>query len=231
MRKSIKYSQNFLKDISLIKQLIDKSTLNSSDVVYEIGAGKGIITKILASKCKEVIAIETDPTLVEELKKKFSESLNIKIVDSNFLNFDLPKHAYKVFSNIPFNITSDVVRKLIFAPMPPSDSYLIIQKEAALKFSGYPYSSESLFSVLIKPWFKPNLMHTFRKNDFLPKPSVDTVLYRLTKREKPLIEERESQLYKDFVSYVFNRSVPNLKKGLGKIFTNSQLSNLKKDFG
>ena len=229
LRNSIKYSQNFLKDQNLAEQLVANSSITNSDVVYEIGSGKGIITEILASHCKSVIAIETDPNLAIKLKQKFQHASNVQIQEIDFLVYSLPKYNYKVFSNIPFNITASIVRKLVYAPVPPEDCYLIIQQEAAIKLAGTP-DKEMLFSILIKPLFELSIIHHFKRTDFIPEPNVSIVLLRIHKRNVPLILEGQNSMYKDFVSYAFNRSIPDLRNGMKHIFTSNQFSRLARDF-
>lgn len=228
-RKSVLFSQNLLRDSGLIEKLVNDSSLTSDDTVYEIGAGKGIITEVLASHCKNVVAIENDPQFVSQLKQRFASHSNVTIVQGNFLDYLLPKSSYKVFSNIPFNITSDIVRKLVYADTPPTDSYLITQYEAALKFAGSPFGKESLSSVQIKPWFELSIEYQFKKSDFTPEPNVKIVLLRIAKRQEPLISDDQSKVFKDFVAYVFNRSMPNIKVGLKHIFTGNQISRIAKD--
>ncbi|MBI2595402.1 23S ribosomal RNA methyltransferase Erm [Candidatus Daviesbacteria bacterium] len=223
MRKSIRYSQNFLKDKRLIQELVDNSSLAQNDVVFEIGSGKGIITEVLASHCKNVVAIESDPRLVNNLRTKFQHYQNVQVQSANILAYNLPNYEYKVFSNIPFNITADIIRKLIYAHTPPNDCYLIIQREAALKFAG-TVSKETLFSVLNKPWYEFSITHQFSSSDFIPEPNVSIVLLRIQKRKEALITNDQKQIYKNFVAFTFNRSIPNLKKGLQNIFSSTQYS-------
>ena len=98
-------SQNFIRDPRLVAALIERSSLGPDDLVYEIGPGKGIITAQLARCCKRVIAIEKDPALALMLQKKFGHQPNLTIYNADFLRQPLPHQPYKVFSNIPFNIT------------------------------------------------------------------------------------------------------------------------------
>ena len=206
----LSHSQNFLRDPKLVENLVQNSSLEN-DVVIEIGPGKGIITAVLAKHCKRVLAVEADKNLYLELKDKFSSFPNIEIYHQNFLEFSLPKYDYKVFSNIPFNITADIVRKLFDSENSPVDSYLIMQKEAAEKYGGF--KSETLFSILHKPWFVFSKVYEFQKNDFSPRPAVDTVLLRIEKLERPLVENRNAEAFRDFVAFGFSSM-----KGLYKCF-------------
>ena len=178
----LSHSQNFLQSKELVEKLVEGSSLNKDDFAIEVGPGKGIITDALAKRCSKVLAIEADEKLYVELIDRFDSHENIEIKNQDFLESDLPKGEYKVFSNIPFNITSDLVRKLLDSENPPSDSYLIIQKDAAERFAGF--AGETLFSVLYKPWFEFSIEHEFKRSDFVPNPSVDTVLLWIKKIEK-----------------------------------------------
>ncbi len=115
-RRSILYSQNFLKSPSLVDQLLNKSDIRANDTVYEIGPGKGIITERLAQRCRQVIAIEKDSELMDTLRSRFTSTTNIRIHSGDFLEYRLPNNSYKIFANIPFNITSAVVTHLTSTP-------------------------------------------------------------------------------------------------------------------
>lgn len=225
----IKYSQNFLSSSRLVERLISKSSIGPQDVVYEIGPGKGIITEQLAKRAAKVVAIEKDKKLYEGLKKKFLNSQKVKIHYGDFLRWNLPNQLYKVFSNIPFNVTADIICKLTSAFIPPEDAYLIVQEEAAKKFAGAPYGKERQYSLLLKPWFEIKILYHFRGTDFYPIPKVNIVLLQIKKREIPLVEKEQAQVYRDFIVYGFNRWKPNLKKSLEKVFSYKQFKKLSRD--
>lgn len=232
MRKRIAYSQNFIKDNNLISRLLDKSLITKDDIVYEIGAGQGIITDELVKRCHKVIAFEIDNNLYQKLIYRFKNNKNIEIKSGNFLNYTLPYTSYKVFSNIPFNITSAVIKKLTQGQNPPEDTYLIVQEEAAVKFMGKPWDDKnSQIATLLKPWFEMALIYHFEKNDFFPKPMVDVVLMKITKKVKPIINLKDKRKYEDFVVYTYNQFKPNVKEGLSNIFERKHLTKVMNDLG
>jgi len=225
-----RYSQNFLRNKELVKKILNKSNIRGIDLVLEIGPGKGIITDEIAKRCKKIIAIEKDRKLYELLKRKFKEKQKIKLILGDFLNYNLPKKQYKIFSNIPFDLTADIVSKITSAKNSPEHAYLIVQKEAAKKFIGFPYSKKTqMYTLLLKPWFDIKVVYSFKKTDFKPMPQVDTVLIHIKKRKKPLIKRDQKKLYQDFIVYGFSQWKPTLKKALQKIFTYKQLKRLSKD--
>ena len=232
MRKRIAYSQNFLKNKGLISDLINKSSITNEDIVYEIGAGQGIITHELLKKAKKVIAFEIDKNLFNKLTQRFENERLVELKQGNFLTHSLPSCSYKVFSNIPFNITSEVIKKLTQANNPPEDAYLIIQKEAASKFIGKPIDiKNSQISILLKPLFELSIFYEFENNDFFPKPNVDTVLLRIKKRNKPLIQHKNIESYENLITYAFNQFKPNVTKGLSDLYGKETILKLSKELG
>lgn len=227
---NLQHSQNFLRDPKLVQELIQKSSLRKEDTVLDIGAGKGIITELLAKSVKSVIAIEPDIKLHSYLQDKFKEYRNVHIQKIDFLKSDLPKEQYKVFSNIPFGITADIIKKLLGAQNSPEDSYLIVQEEAAKKYAGKPYARETLLSILHKPWFNFSVVYNFKRNDFTPIPQVNSVLLRIEKLKKPLISQHTATVFKDFVAFGFTSVRPNLKKGYKNVFGHIQFLKLADEF-
>jgi 23S rRNA (adenine-N6)-dimethyltransferase len=225
---NISHSQNFLRDPRQVERLISLSSVGPDDIVYEIGAGKGIITEQLACRCRQVVAIEKDPALVEKLLQRFTAFPNVSICAGDFLEFSLPRQPYKVFANIPFNITHDIVTKLTSTICAPQDIYLGMQREAANKFCGVP--RETLYAVLLKPWFESDVIYHFRRSDFIPAPHVDVVMLRLNKRGPPLISSCDRQLFRDFAVHGFTTRQPTLRHIFRDIFTHRQLKQISGEF-
>jgi 23S rRNA (adenine-N6)-dimethyltransferase len=228
-RQSIFYSQNFLKDPRLVASLLDRCHIGHDDIVYEIGPGKGIITEQLALRCARVVAIEKDPRLSAILIQKFADMPNVAIHEGDFLYYRLPRKPYKVFANIPFNITKALVNRLTAVENPPEEAYLAMQKEAADMFLGKP--RESLCTVLLKPWFAMEIVHRFRRKDFVPEPQVDVVMLRLRKRGPPLVNRANKQCFRDFVVYGFTTWQPAPGCILKGIFTGQQLKHVRRALG
>jgi 23S rRNA (adenine-N6)-dimethyltransferase len=223
------YAQHFLQDPRLVASLLDRCNIGHNDVVYEIGPGKGMITEQLALRSKQVVAIEKDPRLSALLLQKFAHMPNVTIHEGDFLHHRLPRKPYKVFANIPFNITRAIVTRLTAAHYSPDDAYLAMQKEAADMLLGKPH--ESLYTVLLKPWFEVEIVHRFRRKDFVPKPRVDVVMLRLRKRGPPLVSRADRQCFRDFVVYSFTTWRPALGSILKGIFTGQQLKHIRRELG
>lgn len=210
--RRVRYSQNFLHSRRLVDHLVRRSTIDSDDVVVEIGPGRGIITERLARSCHQVLAIEKDSRLAAQLRTRFADSGNVVVFAADFLSFRLPLSRYKIFASIPFNITSAIITKVTGLPFPVEDAYLVVQREAAAKLLGE--GRESLAAILLKPWFEPTILHHFQRDDFTPPPQVEVVLLRLRKRGPPMIASDRADSFRDFVVYLFSSWKPTVRAGL-----------------
>jgi 23S rRNA (adenine-N6)-dimethyltransferase len=225
--KQILLAQNFLRSSKLARSLLDASSIGSRDIVYEIGPGRGIITTELAQIAHKVIAIEKDPNLARQLRQRFQDVDNVQIIANDFLVYHIHDREYKIFANIPYNITACIVRKIFYTSPMPSEAYLIMQKEAAEKFSGGPH--ETQFSVLAKPLFDIQIIRELRRTDFEPVPNSDSVLLRIKKRPSSLIRKEDTFLYHSFVCYGFGMWKNSLKLIFKPVFTYQQWKHLSKD--
>lgn len=226
--QQIALAQNFLRSSVLARRLLDASSVTPLDTVYEIGPGRGAITAALACVARKVVAIEKDPLLAQELCTRFQDVDNVQIIKGDFLRFRIPDQEYKVFANIPYNLTADIIRKILYAHPVPREAYIIVQKEAAQKFSGSP--KETRFSILAKASFDIRIVCKLRRTDFIPAPNVDSVLLHIRKRCPPLVCEEDISLYHHFVRFGFGRWKKNLKLAFKPIFTYEQWKHLAKDF-
>jgi 23S rRNA (adenine-N6)-dimethyltransferase len=219
------YSQNQTVNKNLIKSLIDQTGISRGDLVYDIGAGCGNITEALLTKGARVISIEKDSKLYRKCQQRFLNSEAVSLHHADFLHWEFsPGHKYKVFANIPFIRTAAIVKKLLFDDNPPEDCYLIMQKEAALKYAGIP--KETLASLLIKPIFWVDIVYHFKRKDFYPVPAIDIVLIQFEKRKFRLIPGSYNGIYRDFVVFCRELSAGNINKLLKDLFIDPQIKQI-----
>lgn len=216
-------SQNFLYSRTLINNLVRNSSIGQKDIVLEIGPGKGFITSELLKVSRKVIAVELDSKLVLHLDRLLGSENNLELHNGNFLDFPLPEGPYKVFANVPFSIEGEIVRKLLDTNNSPTDCYLVVMKELAQRLSGTPH--ENQFSLKHKPWFEFSIYHNFKKSDFIPQPSVNSVMWRITKIEKPILPLEERREWERFIEIGFGSGTP-VKQNLRKILTKEQVDHL-----
>lgn len=229
--RKLSHSQNYFKNSEFVCNLIDKTAISNNDLVVEIGPGKGIITSELAKTASKVIGVEYDRQLAINLKSKFENISKIEIVEADFLKWNLPKPPYKVFANIPFNMTADIVNKLLNSLTPPEATYLIMQDKAAERFIGHPVGVNTQASILLQPFYNMSILTKIDRSQFEPMPSVDVVLAGFETRDNPVIDTKYRQIYRDFVIYGYNQWQPTLLDAFREVFTNKQLGVISRNLG
>jgi 23S rRNA (adenine-N6)-dimethyltransferase len=228
MKPTLRFSQNFLHSPQFVKSLLAKTDITDKDTVYDIGAGKGIVTSALASKCHTVIAVEADQRLVATLQKNLQDYSNVLVYQGSFLDLPLPQTPYKVFANIPFNLSADILHKLVEAPNPPVATYLVVQKEFAQKLlSGGSYTSQ--LAVLLGVQFEVRIVEEISSTNFYPVPKVTSVFVEILYRQSPLVPAPDLQLFRNFVMYTYNSFKPVIYEALSSIFNRREFAQVAKD--
>ncbi|MBN2074678.1 MAG: methyltransferase domain-containing protein [Dehalococcoidales bacterium] len=219
------YSQNQIVNRQILKQLIDQSGIHAGDTVYDIGCGTGTISRVLLDKGARVIGVEKDVELYRKCRAKFITEDRFELYIIDFLQMDFPpKSTYKVFSNIPFLHTAEIINKLLYCDNPPEDCYLVLEKRAAERYTGI--GGETLQSLLLKPLFWADVVWHFIAGDFFPVPGVDIVLAQFEKRQCRLVSAKDYRAYREFVTFFRNRADKPVKKVLRELFTWTQFRRL-----
>ena len=203
MARRHEYAQHFLRSPRLVAELIGHSNIRKNDTVYDLGAGSGVITSVLAGRCKKVVAVEIEPKALFKLRQNLGHVDNVEIITRSILDLALPTEPYKIFANIPFNLSAGVVRQFTETDLPPRSMYLITQKQFARKLVPGNDHFTSQLSAEIGPWFTARIRKPLRKTDFTPPPAVDTVLLEIKPRETPLIDHDAAADYRTFVGDCF----------------------------
>jgi len=186
------FGQNFLKNEGIADKIVEAADLGNEDIVIEIGPGTGILTERLVSKSKEVWAIEKDFDLVTKLKKNISAK-NLKLIHQDALWFDLSLlSSYKVVANIPYNITSPLIRKFIEGDQKPELMVLMVQKEVAERICAKSGNSErGLLTLIVEFYADAEILFEVPRKEFYPAPNVDSAVIKLkVKSEKLKVDEK-----------------------------------------
>lgn len=219
MKRLADYSQYFLRSPDLIKELIGHTSIRKNDMVLDIGAGSGTIASVLARRVRWVVAIETEPRMADKLRDNMRRYPNVDVVEKDFLEMDLPTVPYKIFANIPFHISSPIIRKLTDTDRPPKAAFLIVQKQFARKLVVSDRHFTGQVGAAIAPWFTVRIRRPLRRTDFWPHPNVDTVLMELKPRPEPLVPRELQAEYQEFTRRNFAdfksfQKLPRAKVGL-----------------
>ncbi|MBN1778051.1 MAG: rRNA adenine N(6)-methyltransferase family protein [Clostridiales bacterium] len=219
-------SQHFLTNGRLLSRIVSLSTINQNDAVLEIGTGKGHLAGVLAGRCKTLYTIEIDPKLYRQARRRLQAYSNISLRCGDFLKSAPPRNKpYKVFANIPFSITAQIIRKLSSACNPPLEMWLVMDKGAAKYCLGSP--RETLLSLLLKPKWNMRIAYYFRREDFHPSPPVDTVLVHFFLKQPADIPPSQWKRYERFIRHGLRYGL----HGSNRLLTNKQISQALKHTG
>ncbi len=181
--------QHWLNDEASLLAMCDAAELTADDVVLEIGPGLGSLTKLLVQRVKKVVAVEFDNLLAIGLPDRVKVD-NLEVQSQDILSFDftsLPPD-YKVVANIPYYLTSNLIRVLSETPNSPSVAILLIQKEVAERVAAEP-GDMSLLSVTAQYYWQVGLGPIVPAELFTPPPKIDSQILILLRREKLLFPE------------------------------------------
>jgi 16S rRNA (adenine1518-N6/adenine1519-N6)-dimethyltransferase len=183
---SRRLGQNFLVNEGVLKKIIKAANLSKEDVVLEVGPGIGNLTLELAKRVKKVIAVEKDRRMCQILKELLEDWNigNVEIVNKDILKlepktYNLKPKTYKVVANIPYYLTSPLIRKFLEAKYPPKEMILMVQKEVAQRICAKP-PDMSILAVSVQFYAEPKIISFVSKKSFWPSPKVDSATLRIT---------------------------------------------------
>ncbi|MFH0807179.1 MAG: 16S rRNA (adenine(1518)-N(6)/adenine(1519)-N(6))-dimethyltransferase RsmA [Elusimicrobiota bacterium] len=185
--KRIKFGQNYLVDKKIAENIVDCAQLTPEDTVIEIGPGQGVLTELIAPKVSKLICVEIDPELVVKLKNSFKNQKNTEIVHADFLNWTLPGSAtkvskYKLISNLPYYITSPILRKTLAAEG-WSWAVFMVQKEVGERIlADLGTRHYGVLTLIVKYYSAVEKGFDVDKSCFKPVPEVDSTVLKFTRK-------------------------------------------------
>ena len=215
-----KFGQNFLIDKNILLKIISIIDLNNLDIL-EIGPGSGKLTDhIILKKPNKLTLIEIDKDLALDLKDKYSKLNHIQVLNADILEINLRENYELVISNLPYNISSQIIVKLALLNKSPDRLILMFQKEFAQRLLDKKINS---INSLIRCFYDVKLSFNVSKNCFRPIPKVDSSVLVFSKKNKRLIRENEVNDFIVFKRHLFSHKRKSLKNLLRQY-------NLEKDF-
>jgi len=197
--------QNFLVDSELRDAIAEAAGIRPDDEVLEVGAGAGTLTIALATRARKVVAVELDASLMPALRDVLASYENVEVVQADILRFDVsrsfPDGGELVVGNIPYNLTGELIRKLLDQPPRPRRLSLVVQKEVAERWTAT--TGASLATVAVQVFAVPRTVMTIPASSFTPVPKVDSALVILDVREKPAVEVDDLSGFFRFVEAIF----------------------------
>lgn len=197
MKAKKSFGQNWLRDDYTLDLIVDSAGLTLTDTVLEIGPGLGTLTNKLVQKAGKVVAVEADQDLIPYLLDQAAKVNNLDIVVGDILKYDLRKlpDNYKVVANIPYYLTSNLIRTLLEANNPPTVMVLLVQKEVAERIVAVP-GQMSVLSFGVQYYAEAEIVAPVAKELFDPVPKVDSAIIKITRRDQPVFEADTKKLFK-----------------------------------
>ena len=216
-----RFSQNFLRDLRVVEKILAAAELVAEDRVLEIGPGLGVLTRRLASLCKEVQVIEIDRDLALELKA--GGDLDVDIHEGDALKMDwrelLREPPWKMVANLPYNISSPLFFKILDNRDLFERLVLMFQKEFAARLCAQPGNKDyGIPSVFCRQYFDVSPVAVVPPTSFFPAPKVSSMVLVLTPLNKPRVAVADEKLFFQVVRGAFaqrRKTLPNSLKGFG----------------
>ena len=219
LRPDKSLGQNFLTDPNILAKIVQIGDISDNDTVLEIGAGLGHLTAFLAQSARAVTAVELDERFLPILSERLSSYPNISLVQDDILQLDtsslMQDDGYLVVANIPYYITSRIIRKLLEAKHKPREIILTIQYEVAQRVCSST-GKLSLLAISVRMYGNPELELRIPAGAFYPPPKVDSAVIRIVLHPEPLLPETQRELFFTLVKAGFLHKRKTLRNSLSK---------------
>lgn len=206
--------QHWLFDSKSLGDICDAANLNPKDTVLEIGPGLGPLTTELVNRVKQVVAIELDTYLADHLADRV-KAKNLQIIHGDIMSFDLASlpSGYKVVANVPYYITSKIIKLLLESPTPPHLAVLLVQKEVAERLAAKP-GAMSILAISAQLYANVRLGTVVTADKFDPPPKVDSQVVILQRHPRPLFDDLDLKLFFRLVKAGFGEKRKTLRNSL-----------------
>lgn len=209
--------QNFLVDSGALKEVLQAAEIDRQASVLEIGPGLGSLTRLLARQARRVVAVELDENLLPPLYQVLAPYSNVEIVQGDILAHDparlMGEAGYRVVANIPYYITSALIRHLLEARFKPQRLVLTVQREVAERICAGP-GDLSLLALSVQVYGKPRIAARIPAGAFYPVPKVDSAVVRVDLAEQPAIPPADLEAFFRLAKAGFSQKRKTLRNSL-----------------
>ena len=217
LRADKSLGQNFLQDPSALEKIVRAAEIQEDDCVLEIGPGLGSLTRYLAVSSRIVAAVELDPDLLPPLQAVLAPYPNVRVIHGDILDLSIAdlvdQPGYIVAANIPYNITSAIIRHLLESEPKPRRIVLTIQKEVAERICAAP-GDLSLLALSVQVYGKPSIAARIPAGSFHPVPNVDSAVLRIDIHSQPLIPQEMLPVFFKLIKAGFSQKRKTLRNSL-----------------
>ncbi|ALM10136.1 MAG TPA: ribosomal RNA small subunit methyltransferase A [Candidatus Peribacter riflensis] len=214
LRLNTDLGQHFLLDGSILDRIIETAQLRPVDTVVEIGPGVGVLTRELLKFAGSVIAIELDARMIPLLREFTGRDPKLNVVQGNALQIAMPESPYKVVANIPYHITSPLLRHLFLeSKKPPTSLTLLIQREVAERICDT--KDAGMLTILVGLFGTPKIVARVPPDAFLPPPKVDSAVLHIACFAEPLADGKTIERLFKLTKIGFGQKRKMLRNTLG----------------
>jgi 16S rRNA (adenine1518-N6/adenine1519-N6)-dimethyltransferase len=210
--------QNFLINKDILEKIIQNANIKNTDTILEVGPGLGVLTKELANRGGQIVAVEKSETMCQIINETLKDLKNIKIINADILkfnptNYKLQANSYKIVANIPYYLTSPLIRKFLESENQPKEIILMIQKEVAQRICATP-PNMNLLAVSVQFYAKSEIISFVSKNCFWPAPKIDSAIIKITPIQNNTNLQPDNKLFFKIVKAGFSQPRKQLVNNL-----------------
>jgi 16S rRNA (adenine1518-N6/adenine1519-N6)-dimethyltransferase len=223
LRPEKSLGQNFLSDEQVLERIAAAAEIQPDEVVLEIGPGLGSLTRRLSELARQVICVEVDANLLPPLRFVLQDYANVQVVQGDILSLDIAAlmsqasattpPVYQVVANIPYYITSALIRRLLEAKYPPHRLVLTVQREVAERICAAP-GDLSLLALSVQVYGNPRVAARIPAGAFYPPPKVDSAVIRVDRYAQPLVPVAQLPLFFRLAKAGFSQKRKTLRNAL-----------------
>ena len=208
------FGQNFLVDLHVLGKILRAAEIGSEDVCLEIGPGIGSLTQLMGEAAKRVISVEIDNRLIPLLEENLATYDNIEIVNSDFMELDLPTffeekaidRPVKVVANLPYYITTPIIMGLFESGVPLDSITVMVQEEVAKRMQAKPGTKDyGALSLAVQYYAEPTIAAYVPQNCFIPRPGVGSAVIHLKRRRELPVETKDEKLMFKLIRAAFGQ--------------------------
>ncbi|CAM4378060.1 23S ribosomal RNA methyltransferase Erm [Paenibacillus macerans] len=219
--------QHLMHNKKLLYEIVDRAKVGGEDTVLELGAGKGALTTVLNQQAKKVLAVEYDARFVEILKEKTANQPNTIVIHQDIMKIRLPKEKFIVVSNIPYSITTPIMKLLLNNPASGLQRGIIIMEKGAARRFTAKFMKNS-YVLVWKMWFDIRFVKAISRDDFSPPPSVDSAMVMITRKRAPVLPQKGYSVFLGLAEYALKQPESPIEFAFRGIFTPPQMKLLRR---
>lgn len=217
--------QHLLHNKGLLKDIVNIAHISESDLVLELGAGKGAITNVLSNRARKILAVEYDQKFIRKLQQL--EMKNTVIIQQDILKISLPREPFVVVSNIPYAITTPVMKMLLNKPSSGFQRGVIVMEKGTAKRFTSNFVKDP-YIIAWKMWFDIRYVKGISRKNFSPPPRVDSAMITINRKAKPIVPYNDYLIFWGLVDYVLKNPQLSIDLALRGVFTPPQIKHLKR---